>query len=252
MVEAAAARYDSLAGRVVVITGGASGIGATMVEAFVTQGCRVHFLDVQTKEGQALASQLAAARFHDCDLRDIDALRRTIAAIEADTGEIDVLINNAGNDDRHDMFAIEPDYWRDRMATNLDHQFFVSQAVARGMKARGRGSIILMSSTSWLRGRPGMAAYTAAKAAVVGLTRTLARELGEDGVRINCIVPGAIATERQTELWLTPDVEREVMNAQALKLRLDAGHVARMALFLASEEAGACTGAQFVVDAGLS
>jgi NAD(P)-dependent dehydrogenase (short-subunit alcohol dehydrogenase family) len=244
--------YKSLVGKTVIVTGGASGIGASLVAAFAAQDCVVHFLDIQDVAGKDLAESLPNVSFHHCDLRDVDRLRGVVADIESCTGGADVLINNAGNDDRHAMFDVEPDYWRDRLALNLDHQFFATQAVARGMRARGTGSIILMSSTSWMKGRPGLVAYTTAKAAIVGMTRTLARELGEFGVRVNCIVPGAIMTERQAALWRTVEAEADIMRGQALKYRLDAMDVARMALFLASAESAGCTGAQFLVDAGLT
>lgn len=240
-------RYASLNGRSVVVTGGATGIGAAMVAAFAEQGAAVHFLDIRDDAGHALATA-TGSRFHHCDLRDTPALRRTIDAI----GQIDVLVNNAANDQRHAMLDVEPDDWRDHLALNLDHQFFASQAVARGMSARGAGSILLFSSTSWIKGRPGMVGYTTAKAAIVGLTRTMARELGSNGVRVNCIVPGAIATERQVALWRTPEMEAEFMTTQAIKLRLLPEHVAAMALFLASDQAAGCTGQQFIVDAGLT
>jgi NAD(P)-dependent dehydrogenase (short-subunit alcohol dehydrogenase family) len=243
-------RYDSLAGRRVVVTGGASGIGAAIVSAFAGQGCTVDFLDIQDGPGEALAAGLGAT-YHHCDLRDIAALRTTLAAIEA-KGGTDVLVNNAAHDDRHSMFDVEPDYWHERLAVNLDHQFFASQAVGRGMQARGRGSIILFSSTTWMKGRPGLVGYTTAKAAIIGLTRTMARELGAAGVRVNCIVPGAIATERQLALWRTPEMEAEFMATQALKLRLQPEHVAAMALFLASDQSAGCTGTNFIVDAGLT
>lgn len=244
--------YRSLAGRRVLVTGGASGIGGAMAEAFAGQGCAVHVLDIQDEAGHALVARLPGASYHHCDLRDVAAIRGTVQAIEEAHGAIDVLVNNAANDQRHAMDEVEPAYWRDRLAINLDHQFFATQAVARGMRARGRGSVILFSSTSWIKGRPGMVGYTTAKAAVVGMTKTLARELGDAGVRVNCIVPGAIMTERQLALWRTPEMEAEFMASQALKLRLNPGHVAALALFLASDEAAGCTGAQFVVDAGLT
>ncbi len=244
-------RYASLAGQRVIVTGGATGIGATMVAAFAGQGCTVDFLDIQDEPGQALAARHDHVTFHHCDLTDIPALRTTLAAIEAQGGT-DILVNNAAHDERHDMFAVEPEYWRDRLAVNLDHQFFATQAIGRGMQRRGRGAIILFSSTSWMKGRPGMVAYTTAKAAIIGLNRTLARELGPSGVRVNCIVPGAIVTERQLALWFTPEMEAEFMASQALKLRLVPDHVAAMALFLASDQASGCTGANFIVDAGLT
>jgi NAD(P)-dependent dehydrogenase (short-subunit alcohol dehydrogenase family) len=187
-----------------------------------------------------------------CDVLDIDALRAAIRAVEEVQDGVGVLINNAGRDDRQSFATIEPADWRQLLASNLDHQFFASQAVAGGMAKRGGGSIVMLGSVAWMRGRPGMATYTTAKAAINGLTRTMARELGPSGIRVNCLVPGAILTERQSALWLTPEANAEFIALQSLKLRLTAQHVARMALFLGSEESAGCTGANFVVDAGLT
>jgi len=240
-------RYASLAGRGVLITGGASGIGAEMVKAFVAQGARVSFIDIDDAE----AAKSQGARYLHCDVTDIAALRAAVAQVEA-TGPIDVLINNAARDDRHAMETVEPEGWRRTLALNLDHQFFATQAVRDGMIARQRGAIIMMGSVSWMRSRPGMVGYTTAKAAINGLTKTLARELGPHGIRENCIVPGAVRTPRQDALWRTPEVERDIAAAQALKVDLNGSHVARMALFLASDEAGGSTGANFLVDAGIS
>ena len=244
-------QYHGLAGKRVVVTGGASGIGAVTVAAFAGQGCVVDSLDLQDDLGQAVVAGHEGATYHHCDLTDVAAIRRTIAGIEG-LGGIDVLLNNAANDQRHEFYDMEPEYWRNRLAINLDHQFFVTQAVAKGMEARRSGSIILTSSTSWMKGRPGMVAYTTSKAAIIGLTRTLAREVGGAGVRVNCIVPGAIATERQLQLWRTPEMEVEFMATQALKIQLQPSHVAAMALFLASDQSAGCTGTQFLVDAGLT
>lgn len=244
-------RYRSLDGRAVVISGGASGIGEELVRAFVAQGSRVSFLDIDVERGQALAKETGAS-FHTCDVTDIPLLRKTLAAIEERGGGIDVLVNNAGKDDRHALADVEPDYWRRALALNLDHQFFATQAIAKGMGDAGRGSVIMLGSISWMRGRPGMVGYTTAKAAINGMTRTLARELGPSGIRVNCIVPGAILTERQEKLWLTPELNQQFLDLQALKFRLDASHVARLALFLGSDESAGCTGANFVVDAGLT
>lgn len=243
--------YHSLENRRVLITGGASGIGEEMVRAFVAQGARVAFLDINATAGDALAAE-TGARFVACDLTDIAALRASVAQVEALLGGIDVLINNAGKDDRQVMAEVEPEAWRRMLAFNLDHQFFATQAVTPGMKARGSGVVILLGSISWMRGMPGMVAYTTSKAAINGLNRTLARELGPDGIRVNCIVPGAILTERQKALWLTPESNQRFIDQQALKFRLDASHIARVALFLASDESGGCTGANFIVDAGLT
>ncbi|WP_201861544.1 SDR family NAD(P)-dependent oxidoreductase [Microvirga soli] len=245
------AQYRSLDGRSVVVTGGASGIGEEMVKAFVAQGARVSFIDIAKDAGEALSGTTGAG-FYACDVTDIPALREVLSVIESDQSGVDVLVNNAGKDDRHDMGEIEPDYWRRALALNLDHQFFATQAVSKGMAARGNGAIIMLGSISWMRGRPGMVGYTTAKAAINGMTRTLARELGPAGIRVNCIVPGAILTERQKKLWLTPELNQQFLDLQALKFRLDASHVAKMALFLASDESGGCTGANFIVDAGLT
>jgi NAD(P)-dependent dehydrogenase (short-subunit alcohol dehydrogenase family) len=244
-------QYRSLSSRSVVITGGATGIGEEMVRAFVSQGARVSFVDIATEAGETLAGETSAS-FYPCDVTDIAALREVLSRIENEHGGVDVLVNNAGKDDRHDMNEVEPDYWRRMLALNLDHQFFATQAVSTGMTARGAGSIIMLGSISWMRGRPGMVGYTTAKAAINGMTRTLARELGPAGIRVNCIVPGAILTERQKKLWLTPELNQQFLDLQALKFRLDASHVAKMALFLASDESGGCTGANFIVDAGLT
>ncbi len=244
-------RYHSLRGRSVLITGGAGGIGAEMVGAFAAQHARVVFLDVDRDHGEPHA-HATGSRFVPCDLLDLDALRAAVAQIEAEQGGIDVLVNNAGRDDRQNFATVEPADWRRMLGLNLDHQFFAAQAVAPGMTRRGSGSIIMLGSVSWMRGRPGMAGYSTAKAAINGLTRTLARELGPAGIRVNCIVPGAILTERQRTRWLTPELDAEFLKLQALKFRLTPPHVARLALFLGSDESQGCTGANFVIDAGLT
>lgn len=244
-------RYHSLEGRNVLITGGASGIGEAMVSAFRAQGARVSFLDIDENAGKATA-EATGADFYACDLTDIPALRDAVAKVEAKHGAVDVLVNNAGKDDRHRMDEVEPDYWRRMLALNLDHQFFATQAVTKGMREKGRGSVVMMGSVSWMRGNPVMVGYTTAKAAINGMTRTLARDLGPDGIRVNCIVPGAIVTERQKALWAGPEESQKFIDLQSLKFRLDAGHVARLALFLGSDESNGCTGANFIVDAGLT
>lgn len=250
MAEQPYTRYSSLVGKTVIITGGASGIGADLVAAFSQQKSQVHFLDIDSAAGEALAAG-QQARFHHCDLLDIAALRAVIADIHQQEGRIDVIINNAANDDRHDLFAVEPDYWRNRLAVNLDHQFFATQAAAALMREQRSGVVLLTSSTSFMKGRPGMVGYTTAKAAIVGLSQTLARELGPFNIRVNCIVPGAISTERQEALWRTPQAREEIRTMQALDIALEGRDVAAMALFLASDDARGCTGAQFVVDAGI-
>ncbi len=247
----ASVRYRSLEGRSVLVTGGASGIGAEIVRAFAAQGARVAFLDIDAAGGAAVAAA-TGARFVAVDLTDVPALRAAVAAVEDDAGGIDALVNNAGRDDRQALAEVGPEDWRRLLALNLDHQFFATQAVAPGMERRGGGSVVLLGSVSWMRGRTGMVGYTTAKAAINGLTRTLARELGPAGIRVNCIVPGAILTERQARLWADPAKSREFVALQALKFRLGPIHVARTALFLASDESGGSTGANFLVDAGLT
>jgi NAD(P)-dependent dehydrogenase (short-subunit alcohol dehydrogenase family) len=244
-------RYGSLEGRNVLITGGASGIGEEMVKAFAAQGAKVSFIDIDEAAGAATASATGAS-FHACDVTDIAQLRDTIKRIEDRVGAIGSLINNAGKDDRHAFADVEPEYWRRALSLNLDHQFFATQAVSAKMAEAGTGSVIMLGSISWMRGRPGMVGYTTSKAAINGMTKTLARELGTSGIRVNCIVPGAIVTERQLALWTSPEQNQQFIDLQALKFRLNASHVARMALFLASDESGGCTGANFVVDAGLT
>jgi len=243
--------YHSLKNRHILITGGASGIGAAMVAAFCAQGAQVSFLDIDETAGKATAAALNA-NFTPCDVTDIAALRTAIAAIETHYGAIDVLINNAGCDDRHPFDEVEPEGWRRALALNLDHQFFATQAVAKSMGQKGGGSIIMMGSVSWMRGNPAMVGYTTAKAAINGLTRTLARDLGVQGIRVNCIVPGAIETPRQKALWTDENESQKFIDLQALKFRLDASHVARLALFLGSDESLGCTGANFIIDAGLT
>ena len=249
----AAATYPSLADRTVFVSGGGSGIGAAIVSRFAEQGSRVAFCDIADEPSLGLVARLAPARvrYHRCDLRDITALRATIAAVEGEFGSVTILVNNAARDDRHKMEDVTPEYWDERLSVNLRHQFFAAQAVAPGMIRLGGGSIVNMGSVSWMRGMPGMVAYTTAKAAINGLTRTLARELGVHNIRVNCIVPGAIATERQKKLWLTPEADRKLLDAQCLKFRLSEDDVARGVLFLASEEARGITGQNLIINAGL-
>jgi len=250
---AEAARYPDLASRTVFVSGGGSGIGAALVRAFAAQGAAVAFVDVDEAASTALATELGArVGYWRCDVRDIAALRASLAAAAERFGTIGVLVNNAARDDRHELADLTPEYWDENQAVNLRHHVFAVQAVAPGMAAAGGGSIVNMGSVSWMRGRPGMVAYTTAKAAIMGLTRTLARALGPDGIRVNSLVPGAIATARQQALWMTPAQEQEVLAQQCLKFRLDADDVARAALFLASDASRGITGHNLVVDAGLA
>lgn len=245
------ARYPSLAGRAVLVTGGATGIGAAMVRRFAGQASRVAFLDIDMAHGAALAAETGTV-FIPCDLRDIAALRVAVAEAAAATGDITVLVNNAARDDRHALEDVEPDYWDERMATNLRHHFFCIQAVVPMMRRAGGGSIVNFGSVSWIARTGGMPAYTAAKAAVRGLTRGLARDLGPDRIRVNEVVPGWVATERQLALWLTPEAEAQSEARKCLKGRLMPDDIARMVLWLAAEDSAMVTAQAFVVDGGAS
>jgi len=249
------ATYPSLRDRTVVITGGGSGIGARVVEEFVLQGSKVAFLDIAREAAQKLVSDVSARGAHPpvffpCDLTNIAELRRVLREIETRLGAVRVLVNNAGNDDRHRFSEITPEYWDERMAVNLRHQFFATQAVVPGMSAAGGGSVINMGSISWMIPLPGMVAYTTAKAAIGAMTRTVARELGTANIRVNCVAPGAIATERQKRLWLTPEYSAQIIARQCLKRELMPADVARLILFLAADDSSAITGQTYVVDGG--
>ena len=249
MPDDAFATYPSLRGKVVLITGGASGIGAEMVAQFAAQGSRVAFLDFDREHGAKVAAATGTL-FLPCDLRDVAALRAAIGKARAELGPILVLVNNAARDDRHPMQDVEPDYWDERMHTNLRHQFFCAQAVAPDMRAAKAGSIINMGSVSWMKGQGGMPAYTAAKSAVRGLTRGLARDLGGDGIRVNELVPGWVFTERQEKLWATPEGVAMHLEAQCIHRKVMPPDIARMALWLAADDSAMVTSQYFVVDGG--
>jgi len=243
--------YPSLAGKTVVITGGGSGIGESMVENFARQKSRVFFLDVAEGESQTLAARLGdAAQFIKCDLTNVDALRAALADVEAKAGPVAVLVNNAANDDRHKFEEVTPTYWDQRIAVNLRHLFFAAQTVAPGMKKGGGGSIINLGSVSWHLALPELSVYETAKAGIEGMTRALARDLGEANIRVNCVVPGAIRTPRQMKLWHTPEEEAKILAQQCIKARVDPVHVTAMVLFLASDDARMCTAHSYWVDAG--
>lgn len=246
--------YPSLKDRSVVVTGGASGIGGAIVRAFAGQGARVGFVDFDVERGQALAGELRAGgarvSFEACDLRDITALRLAFAALGEAHGPAAVLVNNAARDDRHRWDDVTPEYYDERVATNLRHMFFAIQAVAPGMIAAGGGSIINLGSDSWWRAGGGFPVYTTAKAAVHGLTRGMARDLGRHRIRVNTLVPGWTMTERQKALWVTPDGLARQLEAQCLPDPIEPVYVARMALFLASDDAAMCTANNYMVEAG--
>jgi NAD(P)-dependent dehydrogenase (short-subunit alcohol dehydrogenase family) len=243
--------YPSLKDRVVFISGGASGIGAVLVEMFAAQGAKVAFCDIDDAAA-GLVAQRHGARFFRCDVTDVAALKATLDAVQKECGAIRVLINNAGNDQRHNLEDLTPEYWNRCLALNLNHHVFATQAVTAGMAAAGGGSIINLGSISWMRGRPNLVGYTTAKAAISGLTRTLARELGDKNIRVNALVPGAIVTERQSALWRNADEDKKFIELQCLKYRLDPRHVARTALFLAADDSDGITGQNIIVDAGLA
>ena len=244
------ATYPSLHGKTVFITGGAQGIGAEIVRAFAAQGARVGFLDRDEAASRALAAEVPGVDYELCDLRDIAAMQAALASLKSRVGPAAVLVNNAARDDRHDWREVTPDYWDERQATNLRHMFFAIQAVAPDMIAAGGGSIINMGSNSWFEAGGGFPAYATAKAAVHGLTRTMARDLGKHRIRVNAVVPGWIMTDRQKTLWATPEALEAHRNRQCLPDLIDPVYVARMVLFLASDDAAMCTASSYMVEAG--
>jgi len=246
--------YPSLSGKRVLVTGGGSGIGEGLVEAFVAQGCRVAFVDIADDVSEALVSRLRSGAayvplYRHCDLTVLADLQTVITDLAGSLGGIDILINNAGNDDRHSMENVTPEYWDQRLNVNLRHQFFAAQAVAPLMKRAGGGVILNFGSISWHLGLPELVLYQTCKAAIEGLTRALARDLGGDNIRVNTIVPGNVQTPRQ-ELWYTLEGEAEVVAAQCLRGRVQPADVAALVLFLASDDAKMCTGHDYFIDAG--
>lgn len=249
------ASYPSLVGRAVLVTGGATGIGESMVRHFARQGARIAFLDIQDEAGQKLAVDLKdegcpAPLYLHCDVTDVEALRGAVRDVLGALGTIDVLVNNAANDRRHSWADVTPEDWDNSIALNLRPQFFAIQAVAPTMRAAGRGSIINMSSIAWVIPSTGFPVYVAAKAAIVGLTRTMARELGTSNIRVNAVLPGAVATERQRQLWYTPEYTAEILESQSLKREILPDDVARLVLFLAADDSSAMTGQSYIVDGG--
>lgn len=249
------ASYPSLQGRTVFVSGGGSGIGASIVEHFAAQGSKVGFVDIDEPASAALAQKIAAAghpapAFLKCDVRDIKAYQAALGAVAARLGTITVLINNAARDDRHDLKDVTPEFWDERIAVNLRHQYFAIQAVVPGMQQAGGGSIVNFSSVSYHTMTARLSVYQAAKAAVIGMTRGLARDLGGDKIRLNSITPGWIMTQRQIDLWLTPEAEAELMKLQVLKEKVYPPDIARMALFLAADDSRMISAQNFVVDGG--
>jgi NAD(P)-dependent dehydrogenase (short-subunit alcohol dehydrogenase family) len=249
-----AATYSDLAGKVVLVTGGASGIGEAIVRRFAQQKSVVVFFDIKVEDGARLARELTSeglrAHFVNVDLTDIAALQAGIAGARKAHGPINILVNNAAHDERHRTEDMTPEYWDDRIAINLKHCFFAAQAVLPDMKAAKAGVIVNFSSISWIAGQGGMAAYTASKSGMLGLTRSLARDYGPDNIRVNAVAPGWIMTQRQIEKWLTPQGEEELMRRQCLKRKLVPDEIAKFVVFLASDEASACTSQHYIVDGG--
>ena len=251
-VQFAGARFNSLQGRSAIITGGASGIGADMVRAFAHQGCQVGFLDRDAVAGAALAASLPGVVFRACDVTEVPALQATMAALQEAIGGVDVLVNNVANDERHAIESVTAAYFDERVAINLRPHFFATQAVLGSMRARGGGAIINMGSGSWKIKGSGYAVYATCKSAMLGLTRVLARELGPDNIRVNCVVPGWVMTGRQVALWLDEAGERAMDQNHCLPGRILGEDIAHMVLFLAADTARMVTAAEFVVDAGWS
>lgn len=248
------ARYPSLQDRCVLITGGATGIGETLVEAFAAQGANVAFIDLAADEGTALAARLAGSRhapqFAAADLSNVESLRGAIAMLRERTGPFTVLLNNAANDKRHAVEDTTPEFWDASVAVNLKHQFFTAQAVLPDMKAAGGGSIVNFGSISWMLKQGGMPAYTASKAAVQGLTRCLARDFGVHRIRVNTLAPGWVMTDKQLKLWVTEETKAEIAKGQCINAPLMPQHIAAMALFLAADDSAMCTAQDFIVDGG--
>ena len=249
------AQYGSLKNKRVFVTGGGSGIGAGIVSAFAEQGAQVAFIDIAVDASLALCERLAAAGhpapvFQSCDIRDVAELQSVMRTLATELGDFDVLVNNAGNDDRHRPEDVTLEYWDNCIAVNQRPMFFTCQSAIEGMKKRGGGSIINISSTSWHMAGGGYPVYTTTKAAVLGLTRGLARDLGPHKIRVNTVTPGWVMTERQIRLWLDEEGERLIDRSQCLPGRVLASHIARMVLFLASDDSAMCTAQEFIVDGG--
>src|ERR1700688_4506893 len=249
------ATYPSLVDRVVVVTGGATGIGESIIEAFAEQQARTVFLDIEDAAAEQLIQRLGSSGYstpdyHHCDLADTDALQQTIGRVLQQFGTVDILVNNAANDMRASIEEVTSCSWDRSMAINLKPQFFMAQGVIPAMKKAKRGSIINMSSISWMIPSTGLPMYVTAKAAIVGMTRTLAHELGPAGIRVNAVLPGAIATEKQKRLVYTPEYKAEILANQALKRDILPEDVARLVLFLAADDSSGITNQSYVVDGG--
>ena len=250
MDQATFATYPSLKGKTIFITGGASGIGFELVRGFAAQGANVGFVDLHESNSQALSDTAVNITHEICDLTNIEALQEALAKLASRLGPATVLVNNAANDDRHNWQDVTPAYWDERLQTNLRHQFFAIQCVAPGMIAAGGGSIINMGSNSWHETGGGFPAYATSKAAIHGLTRTMARDLGQHRIRVNTVVPGWIMTDRQKDLWATPEALESQRQRQCLPDLIEPIYVARMVIFLASDDAFMCSANNYMVEGG--
>ena len=250
------ATYPSLKDRVVLITGGASGIGESIVEQFASQKSKVAFLDINDELGNELSKKIKNkydidSLFVKCDLKNIEQLKSSLEKVKKEIGPISILVNNAANDERHDLDSVTPEYWDDRMNINLRHYFFAIKSVIKGMIKNKSGSIVNLSSVSWILGEGDKVVYETAKSAVIGLSRSFAQEFGKYNIRSNVVTPGSIATERQIKNWLTPKYKKFILNQQALKRQLKPNDVANLVLYLSSDVSSGCTKQNFTVDAGL-
>ncbi len=249
------AKYSSLEDKVIIITGGASGIGASIVEQFLIQGSKVAFIDKEKDLGKNLVEKFKNFKhkplFKYCDLTNIINLKKTINEIREELGLISVLVNNAANDERHSIDSVTEEFWDEKMNVNLKHYFFAIQSVCKDMQELGDGKIVNIGSFSWMLGQGNMPAYTTAKSAIMGLTRTIARDLGKFNIRVNCVVPGWIITERQKKLWLTPEAEKEQLERQCIKRMLYPEDIAKVVLFFASDQSSGCTAQNYVIDGGV-
>ena len=249
------AKYSSLEDKVIIITGGASGIGTSIVEQFLIQGSKVAFIDKEKDLGRNLVEKFKNFKhkplFKYCDLTNIINLKKTINEIREELGLISVLVNNAANDERHSIDSVTEEFWDEKMNVNLKHYFFAIQSVCKDMQELGDGKIVNIGSFSWMLGQGNMPAYTTAKSAIMGLTRTIARDLGKFNIRVNCVVPGWIITERQKKLWLTPEAEKEQLERQCIKRMLYPEDIAKVVLFFASDQSSGCTAQNYVIDGGV-
>ena len=248
-------KYFDLEKKRVFITGGGSGIGASIVEHFCQQGSEVYFVDINVEESNKLINEIKNKKykipnFIKCDLLNIKELQSIIEKIISDKGPINILINNAANDQRHSIDEVTEEYWDNRLAINLKHFFFAAQSVQKSMINNKGGVIVNLGSVSWMMGMGGMPLYTTSKSAIVGLTRSLARDLGKNNIRVNSVVPGNVPTERQIKNWLTPDYKKMILNRQCLKRQLKPQEVANFVLFISSDQASACTSQNYIVDGG--